>query len=434
MHLDQKKKFELRAWLIWACAAIFYGYQFAQRVSPSVMTDELMSSFSVECAALGAISAFYYNAYAFLQIPAGSLLDKFGPRKMLSLATLLCTLGSILFATATGISQASIGRLFIGAGSAFGFLSCLKIGTIWFSSEKLPLVVGLSLCIGTVGAVGGSAPLFHMVQTLGWQQTIWMLAIVGFCLFALVLLVVKDKPMADSRASKKVEQPEQSYSFLQSLEIILKKPQTWLISFHGILMYVPLSAFADMWGTKFLAEVYQIDRTVAAATSSIIYIGMGLGSPILPLLAHWLKGYKPILLIGSAGSILTFFSILYLTSMPLSMLSTTLFFFGFFLGGQILCFSMVCNINPREISATAGGFHNMICMLSGVIFIPLVGYLLDLFAETPGVYSVQNYTWALVTILGAMVAAFIITFWIKEVYSKPEELASGKKLATEKVS
>jgi sugar phosphate permease len=432
MPLDTKKEFEWKIWLIWACAALFYGYQFAQRVSPSVMTDELMSAFSVECAALGAISAFYYNAYAFLQIPAGVLLDKFGPRKMLSVATLLCTLGSILFATATGISQASIGRLLIGAGSAFGFLSCLKIGTIWFSAEKLPLVVGLSLCIGTVGAVGGSAPLFHMVQTLGWQQTIWMLAIVGFALFALVLLIVRDKPATPAQTSKKGAQPEMSYSFLESLKIILAKPQTWLISLYGVLMYVPLSAFADMWGVKFLAEVYQIDRTVAAATASTVYIGMGIGSPLLPLLAHWLKGYKPILLIGCGGSILTFFAILYLTDMPLWMLSTTLFFLGVFLGGQILCFSMVCNINPREISATAGGFHNMICMLSGVIFIPLIGYLLDLFAQTPGVYSVQDYTLSLVTIPTAMVAAFITTFWIKEVYSHPEELPSGETLATEK--
>jgi sugar phosphate permease len=62
-----------RSWLIWGCAALFYCYQFLLRVSPTVMTHELMADFHVDAYALGALTSFYYYAYAFLQLPVGTL-------------------------------------------------------------------------------------------------------------------------------------------------------------------------------------------------------------------------------------------------------------------------------------------------------------------------------------------------------------------------
>ena len=433
MVVKQKEKTQnvaLIAWLAWGCAALFFGYQFAQRVSPSVMTNELMASFGVRGAALGMLSSWYYYAYSFLQVPAGSFLDRFGPRKMLMIAISLCVVGSVLFASSTGMYQASLGRFFIGAGSAFGFLSCLKIGTLWFSPERLPMIVGLSLGIGTLGAVGGSAPLSKMVQAFGWENTSWILAAAGFFLLGMTLIFVKEK-----KSSAETGGPQsQNYPFLEAMRIILVKPQTWLISLYGILMYVPLAAFADMWGTKYLMDVYHMDCTDAAAMASTFYIGLGVGAPLVPLLANRWKSYRLVMALGTVVSIATFGAMLFFTSMPLGILTANLFLLGFSLAAQVLCFSMVCNINPREISGTVGGFHNMVCMISGVIFIPLIGWILDQFEKAPGVYTIEGYTMGLGAILVAMVAGLISLLWMKEAYYPVEDhSASGdSKMATEK--
>jgi fucose permease len=73
-------------WFIWLLAAGFYFYEFVLRVSPSVMVDELMTSFGITASAVGVLSAFYLYAYAPMQLPVGLLMDRYGIKKILSLA------------------------------------------------------------------------------------------------------------------------------------------------------------------------------------------------------------------------------------------------------------------------------------------------------------------------------------------------------------
>ena len=70
---------------------VFFAYGFIHRVAPSVMTEELMRDFAVGGSALGSLSAMYFYAYVVLQIPVGILMDRFGPRKLMSAACLLYT-------------------------------------------------------------------------------------------------------------------------------------------------------------------------------------------------------------------------------------------------------------------------------------------------------------------------------------------------------
>jgi MFS family permease len=74
------------AWSVWGVAAVFYLTGFYQRVSPAVMTSELMHSFGIGARALGDLSAFYFYAYVAMQIPTGILVDSWGARKLFSSA------------------------------------------------------------------------------------------------------------------------------------------------------------------------------------------------------------------------------------------------------------------------------------------------------------------------------------------------------------
>ena len=88
----------LRAVLAFSLGCTFFAYAFVQRVAPSVMVDELMRDFAVGGALLGNLSAFYFYAYAGIQIPVGIMMDRFGPRRLLTFTLLLCVVGSALFA------------------------------------------------------------------------------------------------------------------------------------------------------------------------------------------------------------------------------------------------------------------------------------------------------------------------------------------------
>ena len=93
-------------WLIWSLGALFYGYEYFLQVSPSVMVPDLMRSFHIGGAALGNLTAFYFYAYASMQIPAGLLLDRLGPRRLLTIAVLLCASGAFIFGSAHSLPVA----------------------------------------------------------------------------------------------------------------------------------------------------------------------------------------------------------------------------------------------------------------------------------------------------------------------------------------
>ena len=115
------------AWLVWSLGALLYLMGFFQRVAPAVMTDELMRTFSINAAGLGSLSALYFYSYVAMQIPTGILADRWGPRRLLTLGTLIAAIGAVMFALAPDFAWAAAGRLLIGGSVAVAFVCLLKV-------------------------------------------------------------------------------------------------------------------------------------------------------------------------------------------------------------------------------------------------------------------------------------------------------------------
>lgn len=354
-----------KSWLIWGCAALFYCYQFMLRSSPSIMADDLMAAFQIDACTLGILTGCYYYTYSAFQLPGGALMDTFKPRRVLTVATIICSTGTLLFSMADSLYIAAFGRALIGAGSAMGFLSCFKIGSLWFPSHRLPLIVGLTVLLGTIGGVSAGYPLAWLLSIYGWRHTLCLISFLGFALAILAWMVVRDTPPEDlekeilkSHGETQIHLPQTT--LWASIMEVLRKPQSWLIGMYGFLMYIPLSGVTDIWGPPFLMTSYNLDKSMAGAINSALYIGLGLGSTSFPFLCNHIKAYKPTVFISAFGSLVMLSAVYYVSDMPLWLLTSCLFLAGFFLGGQFLAFSMTSALNPLSASGTAGGFHNMI--------------------------------------------------------------------------
>src|SRR5262245_27764965 len=117
----------------WLTGALFFFYAWVLRVAPSVMVEELMRDFAVGAAVLGHLSAVYFYGYAGMQIPVGLLLDRFGPRRLITIAALSCAGGCVLFATGTTLAAVTTGRFVIGAAAAFSLVGSMAVAGQWFS-------------------------------------------------------------------------------------------------------------------------------------------------------------------------------------------------------------------------------------------------------------------------------------------------------------
>lgn len=415
-----------KSWLVWGCAALFFFYQFIMRVSPGMMANDLMASFHIDACTLGFISGFYYYAYSSFQVPGGAFLDKFKPRRVITVAILVCSTGTLLFSMADSIYIAALGRALIGAGSALGFLSCFKIASLWFPAHRLSLMVGITLTAGTLGPKIANDPLIWLIDTYGWRHTLGVFAFVGFFLAAMAWLIIRDTPppalekeILKSHGDSRRHIP--AGTLLGSVKEVLRKPQSWLIAFYGFLMYIPLSAFTDLWGPSFLMARYGVDNSTATGINSALYIGVAIGSPLFSFLCNKIKAYRPTIFISAFFSLVMLSLVFFMPPMPLWLLTSCLILAGFALGGQFLAFSMASAINPLSATGTAGGFQNMICMLSGVLFQPLLGWMLDYswkgdFLNGVRVYTASEYVFAFTPIVVALVLACLIIIPIEEKY------------------
>ncbi len=402
-------------WMIWGTIALFYFYQFLLRVSPSVIADDLMRDLNIHACSLGELASYYYIGYTTMQIPVGLLIDRIGIRKPLVCAILLCVLGCYLFATNESYFMLSLGRGLMGIGSAFAFLSCVKSGALWFKPCQLGLLVGLTLMLGTAGGAAGGPGISFMLELMTWRHIFVFFLIVGFLLSILAWYLVKDYSQSGDNASD-----TRPLSILKALHIVLKNPQTYIFGFYGGLMYIPLSAFADMWGTPYLIEAYQVSKSVAASTVSMMYLGIGLGSPLAAYFSDRLRSHKKVMLIGALLGMIFMVLCLYI-KLSFSIMYILYFIFGFSLGVQFLAYASVCQMNPLAISGTASAIQNIFAMVSGIIFQPLLGKLLDtvwdgtMVNQTPH-YSEENFVYALTLIPITLLFAVILCLIMKETY------------------
>ena len=413
----------MRALAVWACAALFYGYQYILRVSPGVLTADLERDFGVHGCALGILAAWYYNAYACLQVPVGLALDRFGTRKLVSISILLCACGAAVFASATSVPFACLGRLLMGVGSACAFIGSIKLITIWFPRQLVARMVGFTMTIGTIGASVGVTVMPLMYTGLGWRSAMMILAWSGVTLATLAWFLMATKRSslgASAQFVNKVEEEGHEKPLLEGLRRVATTPQVWYLALFGCFMYVPVAVFADLWGVPFLTRLYHMDSTTAGFFITAQMWGIAAGGVFFSSMSDRARKRLPLMRIGAICSMICY-GIIILVPIPAPLMFALFFLAGFSFGGQLLCFTAVTESLPLWASGVAVGFTNMVIMTSGVAFQPFVGKLLDLFKDgvvgPDGAFSnVQAYRWAFTPVFLGLGLAFLLTFIIKETH------------------
>jgi len=424
-----KQESLIRPWLIIGCAWVFYLYEYLLRVSPGVMTNQLMLDFGVTSTTLGVLTSFYYWAYVPLQIPCGMIVDSFGARRVLTFSAVFCVVGCILFSYSTNLPMAQLGRFLMGAGSACAYLSCAKLATNWFSSSKFAFLIGITMMMGTFGGSFGASPFATLVNNFGWRNAMLIAGVAGAFVAMACWFVVRDNPSDDRKEANQkslnvenINSAKVSPGFFSGLKLIAPNTQIWLIGLYGLVMFLPLSIFAELWGVPFLMENYGINNQKASLGSIMILIGMAIGSPLGALLSDYLKSRKKVMSLACLGTMVCLALAIYIPKIDYNLTLTFLFLCGFFCGGQILYFVAAKENCPNHLSATAIGFTNAIIMFGAIVFQPFLGWLLDLFwggqftAEGVRFYSIYSYKCAFAALIAALSLGLVFMCFIKETF------------------
>ncbi|MBA2648946.1 MAG: MFS transporter [Legionella sp.] len=354
------------AWFVWIIASIFYAYQYILRVMPSIMLTDLMHQFKIDTTVFGQFSGIYYIGYSLMHLPIGIMLDRFGPRKVMTSCILLTVIGLLPIVYAHDWVYPIIGRLLIGIGSSAAILGTFKIIRMTFSEHHFTRMLSLSVTIGLLGAIYGGGPVSYMCTLWGYHTVVQIFILIGLLLAFLTYCIVPE-----------MESVHES-SIAADMKTVFTNPKVLLLCLFAGMMVGPLEGFADVWGSVFLKQVYGMDASVATYLPSMIFMGMCFGSPVLSFIAEK-SGFYLGSIIGAGLVMLTTFILL--VSGALAVESIT---FGFILVGvccayQILAIYKASTYVPEHVAGLTTAVANMIIMSFGYVLHSLIGYLVQLY-------------------------------------------------------
>lgn len=352
------------AWTVWIIASIFYAYQYILRVMPNIMLTDIMQQFDISAATFGQFSGIYYIGYSLIHLPVGIMLDRYGPRKVMSGCILLTVVGLTPLLFAEHWIYPILGRLLIGIGSSAAILGVFKIIRMAFSEERFARMLSISVAIGLFGAIYGGGPVSYMREVFGYQTVVQVFALMGLALAAITYWIV---PNIKSEAQGTV------YSDIK--EVLSNRRVVMACLFAGT-MVGPLEGFADVWGKAFLQHAYGYDPTLAASFPSMIFIGMCFGAPLLSVIAEKVGSYL-LTIIGTGLVMMICFSTLVASQMSPSMVTLSFILVGVCCAYQILAIYKASTYVREQVAGLTTALANMIIMLFGYAFHAIMGSVID---------------------------------------------------------
>lgn len=407
------------AWLVWGLGACLYLIGFYQRVAPAVMTQELMTDFTIGAAALGNLSAFYFYSYVAMQVPTGILADRWGPRRLLTLGAGAAAGGTLLFALSEDLIVAGFGRLLIGGSVAVAFVCMLKLAAHWFAPRQFALTGGLALFVGIVGAVAAGVPLRLLVDQFGWRPVMVVSGVVTAGVAVAIWTLVRNDPRDRgyrSHAAGHATPAGLPDGVLAGIARVLRYRNIWLLFVVPGGVVGAILSFSGLWGVPFLTAHYGFSPTDAAALCSAILVAWAVGGPVFGGLSDRFGRRKPLYVLGCVVLTAAWGVALLVPALPVPLLWALLLLAGFASGCMIVGFAFGRESAPPHLSGTVAGIVNMGVMLGPMTLQPAVGWMLDRhwsgeLVAGARVYGLEAYRTGFALMLGwALLSTLLILF------------------------
>ncbi len=351
-------------WMIWIIASVFYAYQYVLRVMPNIMLTDIMQQFHMDALTFGQFSGIYYLGYTLLHLPIGIMLDRFGPRKVMTSCILLTVAGLSPLIFSEHWIYPIIGRFMIGIGSSAAILGVFKIIRMTFSEKLFPRMLSLSVMIGVIGGIYGGGPVNYLLTTFGYQTVIYSFAMTGLALALITYWIIPN-----------IKQSSQS-TVISDVKEVLSNPRViWSCIFAG-LMVGPMEGFADVWGTAFLKTVYGFEGTLAASLPSMILVGMCFGSPLLNLIAEKARSYL-LTIIGAGIAMAVSFALILTSHLSIGVLTLNFIVVGVCSAYQILAIYKASTYVREQVAGLTTAIANMIIMTFGYAFHSVISSIID---------------------------------------------------------
>jgi sugar phosphate permease len=365
--------------------ALGYFISYVFRTVNSIIAPNLVSDLGLTAADLGFLTSVFFLAFAFLQLPLGLLLDRFGPRWVNAGLLLLAALGAAIFGLAQSLGGLSVGRALIGVGVSACMMAAFKAFVQWFPPERLPLVNSALLALGASGALAATLPVEWALGFTSWRT---LFIVVALATVAVAVLVVAVTPEHDD--------PPQHASFssqLAGLRQVLRSRFFWALAPLTTASQGAFLALQGLWAGPWLRDVAGMDRVALAEVLGGMSIALVVGFLTFGAAADSLRrrGVTPLML--SVGGMAVFAGVqVLLIFAPVAGAPLLWLAFGFFGAAGTLPYAVLSQAFPKAVAGRVNAALNLLVFVAAFLTQWGLGALLHLWEDpVTNTYAPSGY-------------------------------------------
>ena len=365
-------------WVLLLFISLIYFFANLQKVLvPGATFNELQAHFGLDATQVTRLGAAFMYVYAFMQLVAGVLADRYSGRRVIAVGGIVFCLGALLSAWQVSLGLLIAGRVLTGFGAATIYLSAVKeIGR--HSPTHLPVLVGVLIIIGYSGGIAGTTPFIAGVHAYGYHPMMLAAAIGGIVAYLLFLLPFAALP----------GQPV-------NRQIVLR-PSTYLAVFRvrqnpiqiggGGITFGTYFALQTVLGKKFLEDYCGMSAHGAGLVLTVMMVIAASNSLVVAALSRmWGNRRLPFMRFGGVGCMTacaTLFAATALDHRGCATAIAAMLLLTFAANCSSISVSLLKDINDEARFGTVMSVSNFVPYLVTAILGGGLGWLMDRFPPT----------------------------------------------------
>ncbi|HBE45326.1 MAG TPA: thiamine biosynthesis protein ThiF, partial [Deltaproteobacteria bacterium] len=247
MHIKSKQI------LIFLILSILFILSMFYRVSNAIIAPHLVKDLNLNAEELGILGGAFFWSFALFQIPMGPMLDRIGPRIIITIFTFIGASGAFVFAIGKSFIILFFGRILMGMGMASVLMGSFKVLTLRFPSNRFSSLSGLLVSIGAFGNLLAATPLAYLDHVIGWRIVFIFASIITTFFAFLIFWSLTETGIANMGSGTLSSQKK--IGFFQSIQTIAGSLSFWQISAAAFFRYGTFISLQGLWLGFYLMDV-----------------------------------------------------------------------------------------------------------------------------------------------------------------------------------
>lgn len=337
--------------------ALGYFLSYVFRTVNAVIAPKLIGELDLTPASLGLLTSAYFLSFAFFQLPLGVLLDRYGPRRVEAALLVVAAAGALVFARAESLAGLVAGRALIGLGVSACLMAAFKAFVLWYPAARLPLVNGVQMAAGGLGALCATLPVQAALQVLDWRHLFLLLGLATLAVAALLFKLVPEAAAEGGCVTLGAQ--------LRGLGQIFTSRDFWRIAPWTIVSQATFLSIQGLWSGPWLRDVARLDDLASARMLLLIAASMVAGFLLSGWIAERLARLGiPTMTVAAAGMVgfmlMQLLVVLQGSAFPAGIWGL----WGFFGTTGILPYAALSQTFPRHLSGRVNTGLNLMVFLA----------------------------------------------------------------------